>query len=1100
MVEEEVDLESLLVHANEREKEFDWRTAAEAYSKAMGLLPPKDLLRAGNVEEASAHALYRYAFQAETNEEFKARVGKAVEQYGKAKEAYSKLDEKETIPWSLRCDAMRAYLLFWPEADSAEKRRLIDEAWSLAKDAMDAFEEAQDYPQFMRTNNSLTFAASIGYAYSADTKFREKLVTEALEYSEKAVKLLPEGEDKADVARAYMNASYYKRLFCSDFMDIDHRGEWDEKAGEFWRKGLELSEAGSLNAITFSCKFGVLPSTSTDEENRRLCQEALEYATRTNDRLRMASIFEWKEVAAFLRAHEAVDPDQRNSMADEALAYAEKARQCYSILSAVYLSEAIFWSGSPYSGFYALMASLETDLRKKREFAKKGVEAFEEGLRTAEESDYPEGIASVHSDATQILTNLARTEGSEENRKKILERALNHATEHMSKWRVLHPMDFGLSEGMALLADIEHELASLAVDPKHKISLYREAISHMNQAYEGLTKETKFASAAIERWTRLRLGVFQYQVADWSLQLYEISKEKSDLASAAAAFHKAVELYKRADQPSRAAESYWKEAQAQDALGDYLGASETFVLASGSYKNAAGSLPRLSNLYHDYDFYMQAWSQIELARYHHTRQDAKAASECYEKASELHESTVKWRFLVSNYKAWAEVEKGEDLSRKEESREAIVAFENAARLFAESKEPLGRQLESAQSKDERENVIGLAKAADLRKEFCEGRLALEEAKILDKQGDEFGSCEKFGRAAATFERLSTILESDQDRREAQLTMVLSRAWETMTKAQAEASPDLFERAALMFEQAKDLSVGENAKLLAMGHSRFCKALAAGTKFADTGDSSLHTVATKNLESAAICYLKAGLENDSEYAKGSKLLFDAYVYMDKANREEDQAKKARLFAMTEKVLETSAASYSKAEYPKKKDQVLKLLQKVKGERELAVTLMEVLHAPDVIGSTTALPSPTPTHEAAVGMQRFEHADIQVTLVARPKELNVGQELSLDIELVNAGRASAQLTMIEETVPHGFDVVHEPEEYTMEDGKINLKGRRLDALKTEDLRLVVKPTTKGNFSLRPRVMYLDESGTYRSCEPAPVEVAVKEMGISGWIRGT
>ena len=72
--------------------------------------------------------------------------------------------------------------------------------------------------------------------------------------------------------------------------------------------------------------------------------------------------------------------------------------------------------------------------------------------------------------------------------------------------------------------------------------------------------------------------------------------------------------------------------------------------------------------------------------------------------------------------------------------------------------------------------------------------------------------------------------------------------------------------------------------------------------------------------------------------------------------------------------------------------------------------------------------------------------------------------------------------------------------MEDSQINLKGRRLDALKTEDVKLVLKPTAKGNFKLKPRIMYLDESGANRSCEPIPVDVAVREMGISGWIRGT
>jgi hypothetical protein len=168
--------------------------------------------------------------------------------------------------------------------------------------------------------------------------------------------------------------------------------------------------------------------------------------------------------------------------------------------------------------------------------------------------------------------------------------------------------------------------------------------------------------------------------------------------------------------------------------------------------------------------------------------------------------------------------------------------------------------------------------------------------------------------------------------------------------------------------------------------------------------------------------------------------------------------------------------------------------------LAVSLAEVLIAPDDMSATTAFSVPTPTHEKAIGAENFEHANVQATLVAKPKELHVGQELSLEIELVNAGRGPAQLTKVEATVPGGFVVVQEPEKYRMEDSQINLRGRKLDALKTEDVRLVVKPTAKGRFRFSPHIMYLDDSGANRTCEPTPLEIVVKEMGITGWIKGT
>jgi hypothetical protein len=39
----------------------------------------------------------------------------------------------------------------------------------------------------------------------------------------------------------------------------------------------------------------------------------------------------------------------------------------------------------------------------------------------------------------------------------------------------------------------------------------------------------------------------------------------------------------------------------------------------------------------------------------------------------------------------------------------------------------------------------------------------------------------------------------------------------------------------------------------------------------------------------------------------------------------------------------------------------------------------------------------------------------------------------------------------------------------------------------------------FSFKPTVLYLDEKGKYKSHEPEPVTIVVKELGIKGWLKG-
>jgi hypothetical protein len=73
------------------------------------------------------------------------------------------------------------------------------------------------------------------------------------------------------------------------------------------------------------------------------------------------------------------------------------------------------------------------------------------------------------------------------------------------------------------------------------------------------------------------------------------------------------------------------------------------------------------------------------------------------------------------------------------------------------------------------------------------------------------------------------------------------------------------------------------------------------------------------------------------------------------------------------------------------------------------------------------------------------------------------------------------------------------YRVENSYLNMKGRRLDPLKTEDVRIVLRPTVHGSFRFKPRIMYLDDSGKYRSHEPEPIDITVRELGLSGWLKG-
>jgi hypothetical protein len=166
--------------------------------------------------------------------------------------------------------------------------------------------------------------------------------------------------------------------------------------------------------------------------------------------------------------------------------------------------------------------------------------------------------------------------------------------------------------------------------------------------------------------------------------------------------------------------------------------------------------------------------------------------------------------------------------------------------------------------------------------------------------------------------------------------------------------------------------------------------------------------------------------------------------------------------------------------------------------LTASLVEVLHAP-IVASTTTFTAPGPTSESATGLKRFEHAEVEANLILSRKELKVGEDVELEIELANAGKGQALLNQIENAIPEGFELTAKPGPYRVEGCNINLKGRRLDPLRAEEVKFGFRPKHKGTFTMAPRILYIDENGNAKSHRPEPVTITVKELGIKGWIKG-
>jgi KaiC/GvpD/RAD55 family RecA-like ATPase len=201
-------------------------------------------------------------------------------------------------------------------------------------------------------------------------------------------------------------------------------------------------------------------------------------------------------------------------------------------------------------------------------------------------------------------------------------------------------------------------------------------------------------------------------------------------------------------------------------------------------------------------------------------------------------------------------------------------------------------------------------------------------------------------------------------------------------------------------------------------------------------------------------------------------------------------------MAEKVLQFSSKSYSKARYTEKANQVLRLLGKVREEKKLAISLSEVLHAPAITSSTASFATMSLSEEKAVGLERFAHADVQAKLVQNGRDIKIGQDVSLEIQIVNAGKDPVLLTKIEGIVPPGFQLVGKPDYCSFENSSLIFSGKRLAPLDTVETKIVLRSSfVAGCFQIKPKITCVDETGRQMYHNPEPLSICVSKIALPG-----
>jgi KaiC/GvpD/RAD55 family RecA-like ATPase len=1092
--------------AEEKEKKYDWLEAVEFYKKALAhVLKQKDSLKAGETQERIGYCFYRAAFQAETNEDFKKRMQLAVGRYQKAAELLEKVKRIEIHAEIYHCKAMVAFANSWLAAELSAKRKLFEECLRLEKEALNAYGKTAGRMNIGKTCNNLMIFFNNRLNIEWDAEAREKMIEEAVEYSKTAIENFSKAQDRLRLAQAYMlAASFYRNAAFARGFEVERREECRKKALSYPRKAIEISEeigdvylVGLSNLCLADSRLDILGTAGLQEKQHY--EKALQYGMLTKDKLLIANALFGLQFVTNNRAKLMEDPDKAREEYKKLEKYWEDAVHHYSIVA--------YDSGIAMACFQMITTTrdrggLETNPKDKRLFLEKSRKVGYKGLDHACLSGSLAATFHIRCSLGKAIYYIARIEASADKKKSLLNESSKQIEQSIgilkqaSAVSLVEPKEANLAFTIWTLAAHQVELANLEENLDLKLEILENSIKNTRRARDYWLEWVQSPWAQVEKPFWLILGNKEMETGKTLNRLYMLTGDNNFLKNSLEAFEISVDSFDKANVPKLVAEAYWQIAKTYDQLAEHSKSAKNFESAFRNYRLVAEKMPQLKGFYMDYALYMQAWSEIEKGRDCHTRQKYGQSKKHYARAARLHKSTNSWKYLASNYLAWSELEHGEDLSRDEQSQEAMEVFQKATKLFGEAKRTIQDALDKIENADEKDLAKRLIKASETRRQYCHGRIAVEEAKILDRKGDHIASSEKYGSAAEIFQKIAKV-ESEQTRKELKPLIYLCQAWQKTMMAEAKASPTMYGEAGELFIQAKEHALDQTTSLLALAHSSFCKALEAGTEFEITRDVTNYSTAIKHMEAAESYYLKAGFKIASEYAKATERILDAYVHMNNAKKQTDPEKEARYYTMAEKVLQTSAESYRKAKHNHASQEVQRLLEKVREERELAVSLSEVLYAPTITSSTTSFVTPTPSHETAVGLEIFEHANVQARLVQHEKEIKVGEDFNLEMQIVNVGKEAVLLAQIEEILPSGFQLVEKPNYCYFEDAYLDMKGKRLDPLKTEEIKLVLRSFDKGIFEIKPRIVYVDEGGHQMFRGPEPVTIKVLEFVLPGRI---
>lgn len=128
---------------------------------------------------------------------------------------------------------------------------------------------------------------------------------------------------------------------------------------------------------------------------------------------------------------------------------------------------------------------------------------------------------------------------------------------------------------------------------------------------------------------------------------------------------------------------------------------------------------------------------------------------------------------------------------------------------------------------------------------------------------------------------------------------------------------------------------------------------------------------------------------------------------------------------------------------------------------------------------------------------ETPQIQITFTQPKNEIRVGEKEKIRVNIKNVGNGAIFLKKIKNIMSEDFQPISTSDGQLVENINLNMNRKRLRPQETDEITIVFEPLRSGSFQIKPRINYLDDTGTEMFIECHTKVFTVLEPALPGRI---